>query len=167
MSRRLFRGALIPACSLVLAACGGGDDTAAPRVDLIPDALAAVEAYYGAPPEYFEVSARLDSVGFVVAVDDATAAEQGSWTPDRGLVGPEPAGEASGVTFTADRIDLDPERIFDRIRDELDDPVIVDLAITGGPDDTVIYDASIAGENGGVLLVLLGPDGAIRAVQGE
>jgi len=80
---------------------------------------------------------------------------------------PEPVGEASGETFTADEIDFDPDRIFVQLRDELDDPVIVDLAIQGGPNDTVVYDATVASEGGGVLLVLLGPDGAILAVQGR
>ena len=154
--------------AIVVTACGGdGVDTAVPIVDRIPDAVAAVEAHYGAPQEYFEISARLDSVGFVVAVDDATAAEQGSWTPEGGIEGPEPAGEASGATFSADQVDLDPDRIFDRLQDELDDPAIIDLAIQGGPNGTVIYDASIASESGGALLVLLGSDGEIQAVQGR
>lgn len=138
-----------------------------PLVDQIPNAVASVEAFYGEPQEYFEISARLDSIGFVVAVDDATAADQGSWTPDGGLVEPEPVGEASGATFTADQIDFDPDSIFDQIFAELDDPTIIDLAIQGGPDGTVIYDASIASEAGGVLLVLLGPDGSVLAVQGQ
>ncbi len=160
------RNALGAAC-LVLAACGGGgdDDATGPLVDLIPDAIAAVEAHYGAPQEYFEISAGLDRVGVVVAVDDAAAAEQGSYGADGTFVVPEPVGPASGQTFTADQIDLDSDRIFDQIRDELDDPAIIDLAIQGGPEDGVIYDASIASDAGGVLLVLLGPTGAILAVR--
>lgn len=157
--------------ALFVAACGGGDGgdagVVSPMVDRIPDALAAVEEHYGSPPAYFEVSARIESVGFVVAVDGATAAEQGSWTPEGGLEGPEPVGEASGSTFTADVIDLDPDLIFDEIRAELGDPAIIDLALQGSAGGGVIYDASIAGDNGGVLLVLLGPDGSIRAVQGQ
>lgn len=155
---------------LVVAACGGsGDDAGAagPLVELIPDAVAAVEEHYGAPQEYFEISAGLDAVGFVVAVDDASMAEQGSYGADGTFVAPEPAGEASGETFTADEIGFDPDRIFEQVREELDDPVIVDLAIQGGPGDTVVYDASIASDGGGVLLVLLGPDGAIQGAQGQ
>ena len=136
-------------------------------MDLIPEALAAVEEHYGAPQEYFEVSATLDSVGFIVAVDDATAAEQGSYGADGTFTAPVDVGEASGSTFTRAAIDVEPDRIFDRIRDELDDPVIVDFAVQGGPDGAVIYDATIASEAGGVLLVLLGPDGTINGVQGQ
>jgi hypothetical protein len=154
---------------LALAACSGSGDgsDSGPVVELIPEAVEAVQDHYGAPQEYFEISAGLDSVGFVVAVDDATMAEQGSYEADGGLTVPEPVGEASGETFTADQIDLDPDRIFVPLRDELDDPVIVDLAIQGGPNDTVVYDATVASEGGGVLLVLLGPDGTILGVQGR
>lgn len=158
----------VAAAGLLLAACGGGGESpAGPVVDLIPEAVEAVEAHYGAPQEYFEISAGLDSVGFVVAVDGATAAEQGSYSVDGEFTAPEPVGAASGETFVADEIDLDPGRIFDQVRTELDDPAIIDLAIQGGPNDTVVYDASIASTGGGVLLVLLGPDGTIRGVQGR
>lgn len=153
-----------------LAACGGGDESgssAGPRVDLIPDAIEAVEDHYGGPQEYFEISAGLESVGVIVAVDAATAAEQGTYSAGGVLTGPDPVGPADGQTFTAEQIDLEPDRIFDQIREELDDPVIIDLAILGGPNDSVVYDASIASESGGVLLVLLGPSGSILAVQGQ
>ena len=162
--------ALLGALGLVLAACGGsggGSSAPEPVVDLIPDAVAAIEDHYGSPQEYFEISAGLESVGFVVAVDDATMAEQGSYGVDGEFTAPEPVGEASGETFTADEIDIDADLIFEQLRDELDDPVIVDLAIQGGPNDTVVYDASVASDGGGVLLVLLSPDGAILGVQGQ
>lgn len=158
------------ALGLLAAACGGSGEessTPGPVVDLVPDAIAAVEEHYGAPQEFFEVSADLDAVGFVVAVDGATMAEQGAYLSDGEFVAPEPVGEASGETFTADEIDFDPDLIFEQLREELDDPVIVDFAIQGGPNDTVVYDASIASEGGGVLLVLLGPTGAILGAQGQ
>ncbi|MDW3212538.1 MAG: hypothetical protein R8G01_00955 [Ilumatobacteraceae bacterium] len=158
------------ALGLLAAACGGSGGDAGvpgPRIELIPDAVAAIEDHYGAPQEYFEISAGLDAVGFVVAVDEATMAEQGSYGSDGTFVAPEPVGEASGETFFADQIDFDPDLIFEQVREELDDPVIVDLAIQGGPNDTVVYDASIASDGGGVLLVLLGPDGTIQGAQGQ
>ena len=49
--------------------CGGAEDVpSGPRVDLIDDAIAAVEAHYGSPQEYFEISAGLDDVSVIVAV---------------------------------------------------------------------------------------------------
>lgn len=159
--RRLVLGGV---CAL-LAACGSEGSSVGPIVDRIPDAIAAIEVHYGSAQEYFEISAGLDRIRFVVAVDGATAAEQGVWVADGSLTVPEPVGEASGSTFTADRIDLDPDRIFTRLRDELDDPAIIDLAIQGGPDGSPVYDATVASDGGGVLLVLLGPEGEIRGVQ--
>lgn len=158
------------ACGLIVlaAACGGDDPPGAePVIDVIADAVAAIEAHYGGPQEYFEISAGLESVGVIVAVDGATAAEQGSYSTDGGLVVPEPVGEASGATFEATDITFDPERVFEQIRDELDDPVIVDFAIQGGPDGALLYDATVATEGGGVLLVLVAADGTIRGVQAQ
>lgn len=163
MRRRLI-------CGLIVLAAGCGGDAARgaePVIDVIPAAVAAIEAHYGEPQEYFEISAGLESVGVIVAVAGATAAEQSSYSTDGGLVVPEPVGEASGATFAATDITFDPERVFDQIRDELDDPVIVDFAIQGGPDGAVIYDVTVATEGGGVLLVLVAPDGTIQGVQAQ
>lgn len=163
MRRLLFGGA----CAL-LVACGGDESaTPEPIVDRIPDAVAAVEAHYGAPQEYFEISAGLDRVGFVVAVDDATSAEQGSYSVDGVFIAPEPVGEASGVTFVADQVAFDPDRIFDGLREELDDPAIVDFAIQGGSNGTVVYDATVASDAGGLLRVQLGPEGQILGARGQ
>ena len=152
----------------VLAACSGsGDSAPEPVVELIPDAVAAVEDFYGAPQEYFEISADLDGVGVIVAIDDATAAEQGRYEAGGEFVRPEPVGPASGATFTADKIVFDPDRVFDEIRAELDEPVIVDFAVQGGPDGSVIYDATIASDSGGLLRVFVGPDGRIQGVSAQ
>lgn len=163
MRRLLLVGALL------LSACGGDDGGSAPApvVDLIPDAIAAVEDFYGGPQEYFEISAGLEKVGIIVAVEGGTEAEQASYDPDGDLEPPVSAGEATGVTFVAAQIDFDPERIFEPLRAELGDPAVIDFAIQGGPNGTVVYDATIASSAGGVLLVLLGPNGDIRAVQGQ
>ena len=152
---------------LAVAACGGDDASSGPVVDQIDDAIAAIEQHYGAPQEYFELSAHLEEVNVIVAVDGATAAEQGSFSVDDGLTAPEPVGPASGATFVAEAVTFDPDSIFDQLRDELNDPVIVDLAITGTSGGSVIYDATVASESGGVLLVLLGPGGQILGAQAQ
>ncbi len=152
---------------LVLVACGGEDAPPVPIVDQIDEAIAAVEAHYGVPQQYFEISATIERVGVIVAVDGATAAEQGGYTADGGLEVPEPVGPASGSTFSADAVTFDPDRIFDQLRSELNDPVIIDFAIQGTPSGSVVYDATVASESGGVLLVLLGPTGQILGVQGQ
>jgi len=160
---------VVATAALVACGVGGGEPepVAGPRVDLIPAALEAVEEHYGAAPEYFEVSADLESVGFVIAVDGATAAEQGSFAADGTFMAPQPVGEASGFTFVAAQIAVDERAIFTQLRDELDDPVIIDFAIQGGQEGGVVYDATVASDDGGVLLVLLSADGTIQGVQGQ
>lgn len=149
------------------AQCLDADAADEPVVGLIDDAIEATEDHYGTDQEYFEISADLRRVSVIVAVDDRAAAEQGYFCGSAGFSRPEPVGEASGATFGASAVDFDPDAIFDRIRDELSDPAIVDFAIQGAPDDAVLYDAAIASERGGVILVLLGPDGEILATQAD
>ncbi|MDJ0770159.1 MAG: hypothetical protein QNJ12_15260 [Ilumatobacter sp.] len=165
-------------CALVaaVAACGGDDDTgstcASPvdgvddAVALVDAALAEVEAAYGTPQEYFEISASAEGVSVIVAAEspDGTVAER-SLCGD-GFVPPEAVGAASGFTFTAAAVEFDPDAVFEQMRAELDDPDIVDFAIQAGSSDgSVIYDASIRSAAGGTLFVLLGPDGEILGTQ--
>lgn len=159
------RSAFAIVAVLLAAGCGGGNATPAPIVEQIDGAIAAVEGYYGAPQQYFEISATLTEVSVIVAVDGATAAEQGRFTVDGGLSVPEPVGSASGSTFTADAVTFDADSIFDGLRSELDDPTIRDFAIQGTPSGSVLYDAVVVSDSGGVLLVRLGPTGQILGVQ--
>ena len=161
------RFAVAVAGLLAVAACAGDDASPGPVVDQIDAAISAVEQHYGAPQQYFEVSANLEEVNVIVAVDGATAAEQGAFSADTGLTVPVSVGPANGSTFLFEAVTFDPDVIFDQLRDELDDPVIVDFAIRGTAGGSVIYDATVASDSGGVLLVLLGPTGQILGAQGQ
>lgn len=170
--RRLVVAAIgvLAVASCAVASCAvassGGEQTApTPIVDRIDEAIEAVEQHYGSPQQYFEISATIGEVSLIVAVDDATAAEQGGFTDDGGFTVPEPVGPADGSTFAAEAIGFDSDRIFEQIRVELNDPVIIDFAIQGTRGGTVLYDATVASDAGGVLLVLLGPEGQILGAQ--
>lgn len=157
----------VVAAGVVAAGCGGSSGASpGPLVGEIDEALAAVEARYGGPQDYFEVSADSERVSVIVAVDGATAAERALYV-DGELVGPESVGPASGATFRAEAIEVDPDRVFDELREQLDDPDIVDFAVQGGPDGSVAYDATVRSRQGGTLLVLLGADGRILGTQAE
>lgn len=159
--------------SFALPACESGAvdkstteaDTPKPLVHDIHAAIDAVEEWYGAPQTYFEISATLQQVSLIVAVGDHSTTEQAFFV-DGVLV--EPAFSEGYTdedpTFTAAEVDFNPNTIFRGISAELDSPVLIDFAITGSPDG-VIYDATVASDEGGVLLVLLGPDGQVKAVQ--
>lgn len=153
--------------ALLLAAtgCASGDDDGGPMVDRIDDAIFALETHYQAPQDYFEISTDDERVSLIVAVDDASAAEQAFWSPDDGLVEPVRIGEgATGQTFRSRELDVDPGRVLDQVREELPESEIVDFAVVGGAGDAVSYSALVRSEQGGTLEVQLSGDGDILGV---
>ena len=141
-----------------------------PRIDLIDEALRAVGERYGGPQPLFEVSADLAGVSVVVAREAGTDAEstlmaEQLFYDDGVLSEAESLGEAAGATFFPAAVMIETRGFFDEINADLDDPVISDVAITGGPDGAVVYDATVLSDEGGVLLVLLGGDGRVQGVQ--
>lgn len=155
----------VVAVALVAASGCAADDEGGPLVDRIDDAIFAVETHYQAPQDFFEISATDEVVSVIVAVDDATAAEQAFWTIEDGLIEPVAIAAMDRPTFRSGDLDFDPDNVLDRLRDELPDSEIVDFAVTGAGNGAVVYDARVQSEQGGVLLVLLGADGRILGVQ--
>ena len=152
---------MLAGCCLLMA-CGGESSPPGPVVDQIDDAIAAVEAVAG-PQSFFEVTADVARVRLFV---ETSAGADVYLFENEQLIGDPVAVEgASGSSFLASRVAFDPDRIFDQLRQELDSPVIVDFAIQGGPDGTVVYDSTVASDSGGILLVLLGPTGQVLGVQ--
>lgn len=157
----------VVALLLATAACGSGDEVPpGPLVDRIDEAVAAVEDYYEAPQDYFEVSATETVVSVIVAGDESVA-EQAFWSPGDGLVAPVELGTMDRPTFRAEEIDFDPAAVLGQVRSELPDAEIVDFAVTGTAGGRVVYDARVQSAQGGVLLVLLSGDGRILGVQAE
>jgi hypothetical protein len=156
--------------ALAAAAALGGcadEDEGGPMVARIDDAIHAVESYYEAPQDYFEISATENVVSVIVAVDGGTAAEQAFWSPDGGLVEPVPVESVDRPTFRSGDLDFRPGRVLDPLREELPGSEIIDFAITGAGDGAVVYDARLQSEQGGMLLVLLDGDGRILGAQGQ
>lgn len=149
-----------------LAACAPEDEPG-PLVDRIDDAIFAVESYYQAPQDYFEISATDELVSVIVAVDDATMAEQAFWSPEDGLTDPIVLGPMDRPTFRSGDLDFRPGDVLDQLRDELPDSEIVDFAVTASGEGVLVYDARVQSAQGGVLLVLLSGDGRILGVQAE
>lgn len=148
-----------------LSGCGGSTDPEGPLVGRIDDAVSAVEEFYGEPQQFVEVTATSELVSVIVAADDP--AEQLFWSVEGGLTEPVEVGSIDRPTFDARSIALDPERILGRLREELPNSEIVDLAVTGDGAGGAIYDARLRSAQGGTLLVLLAADGRILGVQGE
>jgi hypothetical protein len=152
-----------------LAGCGGGGDDdpsgERPVVDDIALAIAAVEAELGGPQEYFEINATPQLVNLFVASDDKSTTTPYVYL-DGELQPPAPRRDvAGGETFDAAALEFDPDTIFTPIAEELDQPDVTQFVIVGGPGDVVQYSAYVASSAGGILYVLLGPDGTVLGVE--
>lgn len=164
---RAARAATIPALVLIGACSSSGDATAPPeaqpRVDWIDETVDAIADARGEEPAYVEISATLEHVDAIVRDGDGDAAVLYRYDGTT-LVGPDEPRDDARSTFAADEVTLDPDRIFDGIREELSDPAIIDLAVRK-EGEALIIDATVAGDQGGVLLVLLGPEGQVVGLQ--
>jgi hypothetical protein len=156
----------VAAVVCALAACGGDDaaDIAVPRADLVAPALAAVDeaAASGGEAPLLEIAATLESVDVIVQ-DGPGHGVLYRFTDDE-LSGPDEPRDDPRPAFSSSDVALDPDRIFDGIRAELPDAAILDLAVRR-EGDAVVIDATVASDQGGVLLVLLSPDGTILGTQ--
>ena len=75
-----------------------------------------------------------------------------------------PQGVEGGATFRADAVDFDPDVVLDTVATELEDSVIGQFVVVGGPGGAVRYEAIVTSDLGGSLSVVVGPDGEVRSV---
>lgn len=174
--RRVSRALAIGLVGLVaLAGCSEGaparDDasgatdaaSAPPLVADVGAAIAAVDAELGSPQEYFEVTSNGRFVNVFVATNDATVAVPYVFL-DGELQPPGPAQEgAEGSTFMATDLDFDPSRILSRVSSELPSTTIEAISVYGDGIGA-IYVLAGRSEVGGVLDIVVGPEGQILSV---
>lgn len=166
--------AVVAVVSLIAAACGGDDTVPALRVDLVDDAVEAIQAELGDVALY-EVNATPDLVNVFVATeaaDGTTTATSYVYEPGGGLSAPAAPQDASGPTFTADQIDFDPDTVLDRAIEELSTSIPRAFAVNGadgadGPADSASYRIVFDSVEGGSLAVMVQGDGAIIGVDAE
>lgn len=159
---------------LVAASCGGVDDTL-PRIDLIGEAVAAVVADTGGDPALFEVLADREGVTVTVAeteIDTASGDVTGRFARSYRFEGGELAEPtepvpAEGAEFAASAVPSLDSAVASGVREALNDPRIVDLAISGAPDGAVVIDLTVVSDMGGRILVLVRPDGTVLGVQAD
>jgi hypothetical protein len=167
MRRWLLLGLALVAAS----ACGGDDDDSesqaqVPRADLIEPALDAVVAERGADDvELIEVAADLEVVDVIVRDGERDGAGAVLYRYDgETLTGPIEPRPDERPTFSVAEVTIEPDSIFEQVEAELPGSAIIDLAVRA-EGNLVVNDATVASQNGGVLLVLLQPDGTIIGMQ--
>lgn len=138
-----------------------GDDL--PRIDLIPVAVAALEERLGAPQEYFEINATSRLVNLFVALNDGTVAQ--AWVYLDGELSSTEGQPAQGFTFRADALDFDDDTLLDTVADQLPESALDVVEIVAGPAGDVRYTVVVTSPQGGQLLVVVGPDGAVLSVE--
>lgn len=163
------RSLLLAASLVVVAACSGGSDeaTSGGRDSFVSDiaaAAAAVDAAFGGPQEFFEITATPQLTNVFVAIDGGTAAVPYIYL-DGELQSPAPRIDgAAGQTFKADAIDFDEATVLDGVENDLPNAMIDAFSVEGGPGGFVRFVVSARSEQGGVLDIVVAPSGAVIEV---
>jgi hypothetical protein len=165
------------AVAIGVVGCGGDDSDDIPtlRIDLIDDAVAAVEDELGGDIAFYEVNATPNLVNVFVATSDddgGTTATAYVYEPGGGLGDAAAPETATGPTFTADQIAFDPDVVLDQAIEKLPTSIVRVFAVNGaagpdGPADSVNYRIVFESVEGGSLAVLVSPDGGILGADAE
>lgn len=171
-------GWLVASVALVLAACSGDGGAAAttvvsatpprasvdwPRVDLIDDAIAALEAKLGAAQQYFEINATAKLVNVFVALNDGKVAQP--WVYLDGELSSTEGQSASGFTFVKGAVDFDPGKVLSQVQTQLPQSQPDVFFIEGGEGGTVRYSVAVTSPQGGQLVVVVAGDGKVLSVE--
>jgi len=130
------------------------------RVELVAEAVTAVEAERGQAQDYFEVNATPTIVNLFVATDDATQAV--AYVYVAGMLGdPATPQPASGPTFQAAEIDFDESLVLAEVHAQLSSSDFRLFSITGRETGGVQYRTVINSAGGTEFVVFLSGTGAI------
>src|SRR4051794_2526471 len=135
---------------------------AVPLVGEIDDAVAALETKLGAPQEFFEINATTQLVNLIVALNDGKVAQP--WVYLDGQLSSAEGSPANGHTFVAGALDFDQDAVLSQVQAKLPDASLDLFFVEGGEGGTVQYSVVATSRQGGQLVVIVGPDGAVQSV---
>lgn len=130
-----------------------------PIVEEIDEAIAALEAEFGGPQDYFEINATARLVNLFVALNDGAVMQP--WVYVDGELSFDEGQSAAGGTLRAADLDFDPHSIFVRLSAELPGATVESFYVHGDGHGAVQYGALVSTAQGGGLDVQLAADGAI------
>ena len=131
-------------------------------LELLEPAVAAVEAERGGPQRYTEINVQTDLVNLFVALDDGTELAY-VYRADGLDVPTEAQAQPGGAEpFALDDVPLDVVATFDDVlAAEVPDSALVALTLAPRPESGLVWTATLLSTQGGVLDVLISPNGAI------
>lgn len=133
-----------------------------PAVGDIAAAVAELRVALGLEPEFFEINATADLVNLFVALNGGTAVQP--WLFAAGTLTAEEVQPASGGTFGAASLDVEPTKVFDGVRREIPDAVVETFYVHGDGRGNVQYGLLVSTVCGGGFDVTVSSTGAIRSV---
>jgi hypothetical protein len=134
----------------------------APRVDLIGNAVAALETRLGGPQQYFEINATSQLVNLIVALNDGKKAQP--WVYLDGELSSTEPQDSEGFSFSAAALDFDPDKVLSKLHAELPQASADLFFVEGGQGGIVQYSVAVTSRQGGQLVVTVGPDGTVKSV---
>jgi hypothetical protein len=164
--------------ALLLTACSGGGSSSSteapststtvapagtiPLVDEIDDAVAALETQLGAKQQFFEINATSSLVNLIVALNDGEVAQP--WVYLDGQLSSTEGAPATGFTFDSSALDFDADKVLSQVQAELPQSTLDLFFIEAGQGGTVRYSVAVTSSQGGQLIAVVGPDGAVQSV---
>jgi hypothetical protein len=134
------------------------------RVDLIAPAVKALEAQLGGAQHYFEIDATPALVNLHVATGSGASMTETAWVYIDGVLTSHAPQPASGNTFVASALDVDPSKVTATVTKQLPTSGQDAFVVVGGPGGAVQYSIVTTSPAGGQLIVVVGKDGAILSV---
>jgi hypothetical protein len=141
---------------------GAASPAALPRVDLIDEAVSALEARLGGPQQYFEINATPRLVNLFVALNDGTLVQP--WVYLDGELSSSEGRSADGFSFARTALDFDPTKVLGGLQAELPQASPDVFFVEAGQGGTVQYSVAVTSVQGGQLVVVVAPDGTVKSV---
>lgn len=159
--RRHLQTAMIAAALMTVqaaSACGGDGDVTL-LVDEIDDAVGAVSALTGRPPNFFEINATPQLINLFL--DDGKGSAINFVWENGSLRDETEAAKADGRAFDASKMVFSPG-VYARVEAELPDSLLRAFTLTAdGPNDEVQHRVVLQSERGGQFAVLVDSLGKI------